>query len=290
MIGAFSKRNALSRAMQAQQQSFSAQRQQLLKALGASPQVQQLQGLMNNSPGQQLARLINQQAALNGTWGGGGTTASTWDDDLDSGGTWITASSGGTGSITSNANTVTTTNNYYVSGPTAYVNYTPPPRPAGPPVPPPPMSIWRDADVQDGHATKIKLPDGTVIDVAKDGNYTINDKDAKIVYRANRLREFNSFLNASDKLEGFIKFCGEQGIRRDDMLNLPINLFIGWLVLEAAKADQEPEPPVPLLADLRKVKVPRCGGCGQFLKRDLAARKITYCAPVCFDKHFARAA
>jgi hypothetical protein len=143
----------------------------------------------------------------------------------------------------------------------------------------------RFADGQDG---AIELPDGTKIDVKADGSYQIIDKDAKIVYRANRLREFNTFLNASDKLEDFIRYCGEYGVRRDDMLQLPVKLFVAWLAVEAAKADEEPEPPIPLIPDLRKAAAPRCGGCGRFMRPELVRKQILYCAPKCFERVYAR--
>jgi hypothetical protein len=112
-----------------------------------------------------------------------------------------------------------------------------------------------------------------------------------VLYRAARFREFNPFLNASDRLEEFIRFCGEQKVRGDDMLQLPISLFIGWLILRAAEADQEPPPDnVRLLPDLRKVKSPHCAGCGHFLPRELVEKKLNVCSPGCFDRVHARAA
>lgn len=93
--------------------------------------------------------------------------------------------------------------------------------------------------IRDGQEARIELPDGSVIEVADDGSYVINDRDAKVTYRANRVLDFNSFINASDKLETFIKFCGEIGVRQGEMLDLQIRHFIAWLVVEAAKADGE---------------------------------------------------
>lgn len=140
--------------------------------------------------------------------------------------------------------------------------------------------------VSDGQACKIELPDGTIIDVAADGSFKIEDRDAKVIYRASRLRDFNPFINVSDRLEEFIEFCGKQGIRQGEMLELPINLFIGWLVLQAAKADKEPEPSIPLLPDLRKRTAPRCPNCGRFTLSDMRAKRIEFCAPQCFERHY----
>lgn len=147
----------------------------------------------------------------------------------------------------------------------------------------------KDIEIRDGDERTIKLPDGTRIEVAKDGSFKIADKDAKVIYRANRMRDFNPFLNVSDKLEEFIEFCGANGVRKTEMMELPINLFIGWLVIQAAKADREPEPDIPLLPDLRKRAVlPRCPSCGRFTAAALRAKKIEFCKPVCFENYFYR--
>jgi hypothetical protein len=143
--------------------------------------------------------------------------------------------------------------------------------------------------IADGQACKLSLPDGTIIDVKANGSFEIQDKAAKVIYRANRVRDFNPFLNASDKIEEFIAFCGEHGVRQGEMLELPLNLFIGWLVLEAAKADREPEPSLPLLADLRKRAFSRCRSCGRFMKETMAAKKIEFCASSCFERTYQKA-
>lgn len=72
------------------------------------------------------------------------------------------------------------------------------------------------------------------------------------------------------------------------MMEIPIKLFIGWLVLQAAKADKEPEPDIPLLPDLRKQTTARCPGCGRFTLPEMRARKIEFCAPACFEAHYNR--
>lgn len=143
--------------------------------------------------------------------------------------------------------------------------------------------------VRDGVERTINLPDGTVISVTKDGSFTISDKEAKVIYRANRVRDFNTFLNASDKLEAFIKFCGTLGVRQDEMLNIPVKHFIAWLIVESARADNEPEPDILLLADLRKQAKPHCASCGRFISPRLKARKIEFCAAACFDRGLAMA-
>jgi hypothetical protein len=130
-----------------------------------------------------------------------------------------------------------------------------------------------------GKSRTISFPDGTIIDFKLDGSFEINDKNAKVVYRANRSHDFNPFINASDKLEEFIKFCGEIGVRQGDMLNIPIKQFVQWLVIEAARADGDKSIPLEL-PDLTK---PRCRTCQRFISRKLKADGIEFCRPVCLE-------
>jgi hypothetical protein len=135
-------------------------------------------------------------------------------------------------------------------------------------------------DLAVGHARTIHFPDGTWIDFEVSGSFRIFDKDAKVIYKAARCRDFNPFINASDKLEEFIKFCGTIGIRADDMLGIPIQSFIQWLVIEAARADGEflAHSPTALLPYYSK---PRCRSCGRFMSPQLKADGIEFCRPEC---------
>jgi hypothetical protein len=68
---------------------------------------------------------------------------------------------------------------------------------------------------------------------------------------------FNAYLNGSDLVEQFIKWCGEQGVRRGEFARLPIELFVRWLIIEATKADGlaaegEPQLITDILAYQRK--------------------------------------
>jgi hypothetical protein len=146
------------------------------------------------------------------------------------------------------------------------------------------IELPQEITVPEGRARTIWLPDGTEIDVQKGGSFEIKDQNAKVIYRANRIRDFNPFLNASDKLEDFIRYCGDQGVRQGEVLQLPISLFIGWLVLEAAKADREPEPDIKLIPDLRKQSAPRCGACGRFIRLAWKRAKIEFCGTPCFER------
>lgn len=137
-----------------------------------------------------------------------------------------------------------------------------------------------------GFAYVLELPDGAYLEIGADGSYLFKEDDAKVRYKA-APRDFNPFLNASDKIEDFIKFCGQHGVRKDEMLQLPLKLFIAWLVIEAAKADQEPEPNIPLLPDLRKRTEARCAQCGRFMKRTIKAKQIDVCRVECFEARIA---
>lgn len=78
-------------------------------------------------------------------------------------------------------------------------------------------------------------------------------------------RPFNRYINASDLMEEFIRYAGEQGVRQGEVLDLPVVLFIKWLVIRACEEDQE-EPDVIL--ELGPKPQPRCLGCQRFMRRD----------------------
>lgn len=79
-------------------------------------------------------------------------------------------------------------------------------------------------------------------------------------------REFNPYINASDLLEEFIRYAGENGARQGDVLTLPIELFVKWLVIRACEQDDE-EPNVTLQLPPRPPQ-PRCLGCQRYMRRD----------------------
>lgn len=114
---------------------------------------------------------------------------------------------------------------------------------------------------------RIMMPDGSVIHCDK-GKFRIEDAAATITYKANRVREFNRFLNASDLLQAFIKDVGRAGARQADVLSLPLELFINWLILKAAEQDQD--KPAALIK-------PRCRWCARFISRARATAGILFC-------------
>lgn len=152
-----------------------------------------------------------------------------------------------------------------------------------------------------GEKVDIELPDGAMLKVAADGSYRIEDKDAKITYRANRVREFNRFINASDLLVKFIGYLNTLRLNQKEALGLPIDLFIAWLIIEAAKADDEEpqeaelakletlmrkhvqiDPPKPMLA--LPPPMPRCF-CGRFMARARAAKGLMFCGGAHMDRY-----
>lgn len=75
--------------------------------------------------------------------------------------------------------------------------------------------------------------------------------------------EFNKFVNCSDLLEEFIEFLGKQGVKQGEVKEIPIELFMKWLVIKACEEDDEdPGIEMPLIP---KTTQPRCMHCGQFM-------------------------
>lgn len=126
----------------------------------------------------------------------------------------------------------------------------------------------------------VETPDGTLVKIDQKGNIQIEDNNAKIIYKANRIREFNKFLNASDLLENFIKFAGKNGAKQDNILTIPIEVFINWLIIEAAKFDGEPPPALPLK---KPREYYRCLTCGKFIKK-----KLFQIAKFCNQDHYSK--
>jgi hypothetical protein len=144
--------------------------------------------------------------------------------------------------------------------------------------------------VRDGREYDFLLKDGTRIIVEADGKYRIEDKDAKVTYKANNIREFNPFVNSSDLLAEFIRYLGTLNVKRSEVTSLPIGLFISWLIIRAAEADRDPIPedvvPVPQHKLLKARIHPQCNNCHKFIKRISATSGFLYCNPLCAEKHF----
>lgn len=80
-------------------------------------------------------------------------------------------------------------------------------------------------------------------------------------------REFNKYINASDLLEEFIAYLGTEHVRQGEVLKLPMDLFVKWLIIRACEQDGE-EPDVILQLPAPK-KQPRCIGCGRYMAHDV---------------------
>lgn len=107
----------------------------------------------------------------------------------------------------------------------------------------------------------------------------------KTAARRSAPKEFNKYLNGSDLLEEFIAFLGTEGVRQGEVMALPLELFIKWLIIRAAEADQE-EPPVVFALPAPKPQ-PRCLGCQRYMHKDTT---LPIHDTRCADRHFARAA
>lgn len=89
-------------------------------------------------------------------------------------------------------------------------------------------------------------PDGSLLTIDKRGGLQVDDSEAKVVYKANRVREFNPFINASDQLEKFIGAVGKiKGVDQSNLLKLPVEAFINWLIRQAAEKDGDSTENLP---------------------------------------------
>ena len=98
--------------------------------------------------------------------------------------------------------------------------------------------------------------DGSEIEVDATGNFTIKDEAAQITYRATRMRDFNRFVNGSDLVGEFIEALGALGANQEQAAGANLEMFIRWLVHEAAEHDKEEPPvdvPIVALADVPAV-------------------------------------
>lgn len=143
-------------------------------------------------------------------------------------------------------------------------------------------------DYRPGYGEEIclSLQDGGKFILDASGNYRIEDKDAKITYKANTSREFNRFINASDLLAKFITDMGELGAKQDNVLQIPIEQFITWLIVQAAKQDGEDmAPDLPRLAAHAGDAKPRCRSCGRFIPRRHMTAGLLFCGGAHADRY-----
>jgi hypothetical protein len=139
--------------------------------------------------------------------------------------------------------------------------------------------------IEQGRATQIEMADGSIIHIDKNGSYRIDDSEAEVVYKANRIREFNRYMNASDILEEFIRYVGGLGVKQGEVLNLPISLFINFLIIRASEEDGDAIPEGvtienhPALATTsRQALQPHCRCCGRFIKQAHHKHGLDFCS------------
>jgi len=111
------------------------------------------------------------------------------------------------------------------------------------------------------------------------------DDGADLVAPARRSAplDFNKYINASDLLEEFIAFLGENKVRQGEVMRLPLELFVKWLIIRACEQDHE-EPNVTLSLPPAR-RQPRCIACGRFMR---AGAAIHLHDEACAHRHFAR--
>lgn len=147
-----------------------------------------------------------------------------------------------------------------------------------------------------GQKLELNLPDGGKFTLEKDGSYKLEDDAARVTYAAARHREFNRYLNASDLIEEFIGEIGGLGIKKGEILKVPMSAFIAFLVVKAAEADGE-EPPaveIDMIESARDsvlllpapIKKPKCCCCGRFIARSFGDAGLAYCSDDHAAAHF----
>jgi hypothetical protein len=127
------------------------------------------------------------------------------------------------------------------------------------------------------HGKEMMLPDGSKLIVDDLGNHRIEDSDAKVTYKSNRIREFSPHINASDMLSQFVEQAAAMGVKRDEVMELPLHLFVAWLIIEAAERDGDTVPGdvVPLGKSLSVIKHPRCLECNKFVPK--VRKRFPFC-------------
>jgi len=146
-----------------------------------------------------------------------------------------------------------------------------------------PKEVFENKKVTIDFPTTLSFKDGTVIDVKGNGNFVVNDKDSKVIYKGNNIREFNRYINSSDVLEEFIVFLGKDyRVRQDQILQIPIELFINWLIMRASQEDGDSytQEMKSLDSGIKKNRyINRCKWCGRFISKKLSEAGINFCNP-----------
>lgn len=97
-------------------------------------------------------------------------------------------------------------------------------------------------------------------------------------------RHLNRYLNASDLLEEFVREMSGEGVKKHELLDLPVNLLISWLIIRAAKDDGEPVPEgvaAPRQLLLQRPDPKACRICRNEVPVILLQRRVPFCSRDC---------
>jgi hypothetical protein len=147
----------------------------------------------------------------------------------------------------------------------------------------------RRFEAKRGSEYRIDLGNGEYLEVDADGKVTHHAQSTRI-YEPCRRYEFNPFVNASDIMEEFVEFVAALGVRRQAFLELPLGLFVKYLILRSAEKDGDdleelgvsPESlraDKALVASTKPLKWSgRCLRCGRYVKRERVSLGFAFCS------------
>lgn len=150
---------------------------------------------------------------------------------------------------------------------------------------------FKDIHIPSGHRSEavFTLPNGVQIKLHLDDSIEIDESNGTQLYKSSPTRNFNKYLNASDLLEDFVQYCAEEKMSRKDFSEIPISLFIYWLIVKAAEADGDDTSDVlPLLTTTvnnTKNHRHRCRCCGKFLSKRHLENQIHFCSTDHMQRH-----
>lgn len=93
---------------------------------------------------------------------------------------------------------------------------------------------------------------------------------------------FNKYVNASDLMNEFIEWLGAQGVRKREIMALPMELFVKWLIVRACEEDGE-EPIVKVELPAKAIGRKRCIICRKFMKDKVPVELHRECSHKYFD-------
>lgn len=84
----------------------------------------------------------------------------------------------------------------------------------------------------------------------------------------------------------FVEYARSLGVAQDEVLQLPLNLFISWLIISAAERDGDPLPAhVTPREQLVAIRNPQCLACKRFIPQKHYKARFPYCNPKHALKH-----